>query len=205
MIGFYNVSVIATYLSLASALFGMFFAFNVQVPQAMLCLMFSGLCDMFDGKIARRVTRTKQEQEFGIQLDSLADIVCFGVLPAIIGYALGLKPVYYMAILIIYVLCGLIRLAYFNVTEQERQNVEKNVRKYYEGLPITAAALILPMLYCFSKLIGDVFPIVYASVLVLLGAAFIVRFKCKKPDNLMLVIMLITGIAVTAVIAVIYL
>jgi len=42
MIGFYNASVIATYLSLASALFGMYFAYNVQIPQAMLCLMFSG-------------------------------------------------------------------------------------------------------------------------------------------------------------------
>ncbi|HPE95070.1 MAG TPA: CDP-alcohol phosphatidyltransferase family protein [Bacillota bacterium] len=205
MIGFYNASVIATYLSLASALFGMYFAYNVQIPQAMLCLMFSGFCDMFDGKIARHITRTKQEQDFGIQLDSLADLVCFGVLPSVIGYALGLKQVYYIIILILYVICGLIRLAYFNVTEQERQNVETTVRKYYEGLPITSVALILPALFCFSKLIGGLFPIVYASALVLLAAAFIIRFKVKKPDNLMLVIMLIAGIAVTAVLAVIYL
>ena len=77
MIGFYDYTVILTYLGFASGVFGILCA--IKDPKhlfpAIFCLMFSGLCDMFDGKVARtKKKRTTEEKHFGIQLDSLSDL-----------------------------------------------------------------------------------------------------------------------------------
>ena len=91
MIGFYDYTVVVTYISLISSIMGMFFAIDGKLPLAVFCLAFSGLCDMFDGKIARtKKNRTDDEKAFGIQIDSLCDIVCFGIFPIILGYQLGM-------------------------------------------------------------------------------------------------------------------
>lgn len=187
MIGFYNYTVILTYISLASSVLGIFFASGIDgsTPHpeyAVICLMVSGLCDMFDGKIARTRKRTEAEKNFGIQIDSLCDLVCFGVLPAVIGYAIGMNSWADIPVLILFPLCAVIRLAYFNVAEEERQKETTEVRKVYEGLPVTSTSLILPLLYSFRKDIGaDIFPNVYGVALFVIAIAFITRFKVKKP------------------------
>ncbi|HPY85378.1 MAG TPA: CDP-alcohol phosphatidyltransferase family protein [Ruminococcus sp.] len=188
MIGFYNYTVILTYMSLVSSVLGMFFACGLCGGQphpeyAMICLMVSGLCDMFDGKVARtKKDRSEAEKKFGIQIDSLCDAVCFGVLPSIIGYSVGLDSWCDMPVLILFPLCAVIRLAYFNVAEEERQQKTSDVRKVYEGLPVTSVALILPLVYSFHKDIGaEWFPAVYGTALFIIAIAFITRFKLKKP------------------------
>ena len=85
MIGFYDYTVILTYLSLLSAIMGMMLTVTGHPILATMCLLFCGLCDMFDGKVAcSKKNRTPEEKSFGIQIDSLTDIVAFGVLPAMI-------------------------------------------------------------------------------------------------------------------------
>ena len=188
MIGYYNYTVILTYMSLISSVRGMFFAAGFggmeRHPEyAIICLMVSGLCDMFDGKVARtKKDRTECEKKFGIQIDSLCDAICFGVLPVIIGYSVGMRDWADLPILVIFPLCAVIRLAYFNVAEEERQKKTAENRKVYEGLPVTSVALILPLLYSFHKDIGEWFPEVYGGALLLIAIAFITRFKVKKPS-----------------------
>lgn len=188
MIGFYNYTVILTYMSLASAIAGIFFACGMcgDIPRptyAIVCLMISGLCDMFDGKVARtKKNRTEDEKKFGIQIDSLCDAVCFGVLPAVIGYSIGLNGLIDLPVLILFPLCAVIRLAYFNVAEESRQKKTTEVRKVYEGLPVTSVALIFPLLYSFQKDMGEYFPYVYGLAMVIIAIAFITRFKVKKPQ-----------------------
>ena len=189
MIGYYNYTVILTYMSLVSSVVGMFFALGINCgaphPEyAIICLMLSGLCDMFDGKIARtKKNRTENEKQFGIQIDSLCDVICFGVLPSIIGYSVGMSSWLDMPILVMFPLCAVIRLAYFNVAEEIRQKKTEDVRKVYEGLPVTSVALIIPLLYSFSEDIGGkLFPAVYGLAMFLIAIAFITRFKVKKPS-----------------------
>lgn len=122
MLGVYDYTVILTYISLWISIGGMMLSLNGHLDLAVLCLALSGLCDMFDGKIARtKKDRTEIEKRFGIQIDSLCDIVCFGVGPAIICYCMGMNGIVGVLILMFYVLAGLIRLAWFNVTEECRQ------------------------------------------------------------------------------------
>ena len=84
MIGFYNYTVILTYVSLIISSIGICFAGAGKPYLAIFCLILSGICDMFDGKIASTMKRTRAEKRFGIQIDSLSDVICFGVLPAVI-------------------------------------------------------------------------------------------------------------------------
>jgi len=152
LIGFYNYTVVLTYISLISSLVGMRFAYVGKIGLAIACLAFSGFCDMFDGVVARtKKNRTNDEKNFGIQLDSLCDVVCFGVLPAVILYFCGVNTVYGIAILVFYALCAVIRLAFFNVLETKRQMTESGCAKEYRGLPVTSSAIIFPAAYLCDK------------------------------------------------------
>ena len=133
-IGFYNYTVILTYMSLISGVLGMKLAYDGKIGLAILCLAFSGICDMFDGAVARsKKDRTTDEKNFGIQLDSLCDVICFGVFPAVILYFCGVNSIIGIAILMAYILCALIRLAFFNVLEAKRQAAEDGCAKGYRG------------------------------------------------------------------------
>lgn len=183
MIGYYNYTVYLTYLGVTFGLLGIYTASAGNISWAMVCLMLAGFCDMFDGTVAKTRKRTIQEQRFGIQIDSLSDLVCFGVLPAVIGYNIGMKdhPVYYV-ILVAFSLAALIRLAYFNVMEEERQQANGGPRKYYEGLPVTNVALILPVIYSFRRFIGlgSNFLFVYSIALAVIAIAFVIKFRIVK-------------------------
>ena len=88
MIGFYNYTVILTYIGLVSTFIGITQVFEENFMQAIFCLILSGVCDMFDGVVARtHKGRSEHAKKFGIQIDSLCDVICFGVFPAIINYA----------------------------------------------------------------------------------------------------------------------
>lgn len=182
MIGFYNYTVVLTYLSLCSAVYGITQVFEGNESIAFLCLLLSGICDLFDGKVARHKTdRTEQEKVFGIQIDSLADIVCFGVLPAVIGYSYGFNYGLGVVSSVLIVLCGLIRLAYFNVMEEERQRSSADARKEYQGLPITTSAIILPLIYMGRHNIPRVaYPYVFQGFMLLLAVLFVMNIKVKK-------------------------
>lgn len=191
MIGFYNYTVILTYVSLCSAVYGITQVFEHNEAIAFLCLLLSGICDLFDGKVARHKTdRTEQEKVFGIQIDSLADLVCFGVLPAVIGYSYGFNYGLGLASSLLIVLCGLIRLGYFNVMEEERQRTTAENRKEYQGLPITTSAIILPLIYMGRHNIPKAaYPYVFQGFMLLLAVLFVLNIRVKKISAKSIIIM----------------
>lgn len=201
MIGYYNYTVWLTFIGMLSSTVGIGFAVGGRITAAVICLMFSGFCDMFDGIVARtKKDRTDEEKRFGIQLDSLSDIVCFGVLPFVIGVSLGANAWWQIAIMALFALAGLIRLAYYNVTEETRQQQTSEKRKHYLGVPITSSALSVPLLFCFKGLLGAAFPVAYTVLLLINGALFIVPVQIKKPGKTGLAVMLVLGIIFTALI-----
>ena len=194
MIGFYNYTVILTYLSLISGFVGITFIWQGDVRMALICLMLSGFCDMFDGKVSSTKQRTKSEKRFGIQIDSLCDLICFGLLPSLIVLECGSHKVIPSVICCAYLLAALIRLAWFNVDEEERQDTEDGSRTVYLGLPVTTAAVILPIFIGFGRLFH--LPAVKAShwLLLCVGTAFITPFHLKKPQLVGKLVMLAVGI-----------
>ena len=89
-------------------------------------------------------------------------------------------PVWYGAALCVFTLAGLIRLAYFNVTEEERQQTEGGGRKYYLGLPITASALVFPLFYLLGLLLPGG-PYILAAGMLLLAALYVTPLRIPKP------------------------
>lgn len=202
MVGFYNYTVILTYIGVVSAVLGIGLSMYGRTSMAVVCLMISGFCDLFDGTIARTKKRTENEMKFGIQIDSLADLVCFGVLPAAIGFSIGLTHWFEAAALIIYVLAALIRLAYYNVTEEELEFSENTRRVYYDGLPVTTVAIIIPMIYTLRPVMKSGFLLLYAICLLVTAAAFLLKIKVRKLGMKGMIIAAFCGLAVLALLIV---
>ena len=210
MIGFFDYTVWLTYASLISAVSGIFVSLTGMGHPFIgaFFLLFSGLCDAFDGRVARtKKNRTQMERNYGIQIDSLADLVAFGVLPAGIGAALYRTtrrvlpgsittciPEFVLVIVYaLYVLSALVRLAYFNVTEEENQAKGQYVRKVYMGLPVTSAALIFPTFLLISYLIPADIAIGYYALMLLTAFLFVSKISVRKPGFRGIMIMVAFG------------
>lgn len=200
LIGFYNYSVILTYLGLGSAITGIVLALERQPQLSVLCLLICGLCDMFDGTIARTCKRSEDAKRFGVQIDSLCDLVCFGVFPAMIGWAIGPESWFTVACMIVYVLAAVIRLAYFNVQEINREREDGGKRTYYEGLPVTSSALIMPIVIMAGVIAHVKWTYIYPITLLLMGAAFVSRIRVKKPYMVGLTVLAIVGLVVFVIV-----
>ena len=195
MIGYYNYTVILTYTGTIFGFVGITYTFNENFKMALICLMISGFCDMFDGKIASTMKRTKQEKRFGIQIDSLSDLICFGILPSLIVLKLTNGEPIYITITAMYLLCALVRLAWFNVDEEERQNQEQGGREIYLGLPVTTVALILPLVIGILSLLKISADRILPWILIGIAVAFISPFQLKKPKLIGKIMMLLLGVA----------
>ena len=202
LLGFYNYTVVLTYLGAAAALCGIFFSVSGHPFWGVLCLLLAGLTDMFDGKVASTMKRNDAEKMFGIEIDSLCDLISFGVLPLAIGYGMGLSGGIFYISAVCYLLCAIIRLAYFNVDEIERQKNEPGRRLYYYGLPVTSAALLFPLLFSFQSSLGKAAVILYQLFLFIVAIAFVLRFRLPKPDKKQLPVFLVIGIAIAALVIV---
>mgnify|MGYP000143423575 CR=1 FL=1 len=161
---------------------------------------------MFDGKIARtKKNRTEEEKCFGIQIDSLADIVCFGILPIVLGFKLGMCHVYGIAILLFYGLAGLIRLAYFNVMEEKRQNeTYPKTENIIRAFPSHPCLWSCRFLFVVSLLFPEYkwFVVLLHIAMLTVGLLFILDFKFRKPTNRELVI--IVAVVAVAVLLVLF-
>ena len=189
IVGFYHYGVILTYLSVISAIVGICFSVGGNKPAlpdvGVACLLISGVCDAFDGAVAKtRKNRSKEDRMFGERIDSLSDLIAFGVAPAMIGFGMRLNRWYFLPVYAVFVLCALIRLAYFDVTEEIRTSDENCGRRlYYEGLPVTNVALVLPIFYLVATMFAPKSPGWNAVMLagyLSLSAAFVIRFKMPK-------------------------
>jgi CDP-diacylglycerol---serine O-phosphatidyltransferase len=101
------------------------------------------VCDILDGIVAR--TLKSRQSVLGGDLDSLADVISFGVAPAVIGYTLGLRGGWDVLCLTYLVVCGVSRLARFNVTAASLADTKTGKVKYFEGTPIPTTIAIVGM------------------------------------------------------------
>lgn len=119
---------------------------NWRVYLALSLIPAAFIFDILDGRLARR---QHKNSVFGQELDSLADIVSFGVAPAALAYGLGMNGALDVVILIFFVSCGISRLARYNVTAAELADAGGKVR-YFEGTPIPSSLILVALLaLCF--------------------------------------------------------
>jgi CDP-diacylglycerol--serine O-phosphatidyltransferase len=111
---------------------------------AFVLLPLALVLDVLDGYVARR--DRAHQSVLGADLDSLADVISFGVAPAVLGFTLGLRGGWDMLVLTYFVVCGVSRLARFNVTAEALADAETGKVKYFEGTPIPTSIVIVAVL-----------------------------------------------------------
>ena len=111
---------------------------------AFLLLPLALACDLLDGYVAR--LNARRQSLLGADLDSLADVISFGVAPAVLGFTLGLRGGWDMVILTYFVVCGVSRLARFHVTAESLADSSTGKVKYFEGTPIPTSIVIVFLL-----------------------------------------------------------
>lgn len=102
------------------------------------------VCDVLDGYVAR--ASTGRQSRIGADLDSLSDVISFGVAPAVLGFTLGLRGAWDMLVLTYFIVCGVSRLARFNVTAEALADTATGKVKYFEGTPIPTSIAIVALL-----------------------------------------------------------
>jgi CDP-diacylglycerol--serine O-phosphatidyltransferase len=157
---------------------------------------------MLDGKVARKKkNRTNDEKLFGVQIDSLCDVICFGVFPMILCYILGVRGILGGIVMGYYCVCSVIRLGFFNVLETNRQMKEDGANKFYHGLPITSITIILPAVFLLSFVIPQyAFRWVLLAMLFIVATLFIINFKLRKPSNKQLSLIVIVVAFIVSII-----
>ena len=145
--GIYLLPNLFTSASLFSGFFSIIAAIQGRYETAAIAILVSCVFDALDGKIARF---THSTSDFGIEYDSLSDLVAFGVAPAILSFQWALEPFGRLGWLacFMYLICGALRLARFNV---QKGSVEA---KYFKGLPIPAAASFIASMILFTTALG---------------------------------------------------
>ncbi|MGH8694329.1 MAG: CDP-diacylglycerol--serine O-phosphatidyltransferase [Burkholderiales bacterium] len=211
---------ILTVLALCAGLTSLRFALQDRWEEAVAAIVVAGVLDGLDGRIARMTNATS---EFGVELDSIADVVTFGVAPAVLAYTWGYGSTpgierLAWGVSFFFLICGALRLARFNVMARAPRftlpgSSPKLDKRYFVGLPIPAAAGMLAAIIHFAphpifslpfsreRLYGSLLLIGMASLAVLMVSTFRyasfkdMGFKSNKPFiTLPLLSLLLAGI-----------
>ena len=137
---------VLTVLALCSGVTAIRFAIAADWPMAALAILLAGLFDSLDGRVARAIKGTSR---FGAEMDSLSDVICFGVSPALVMYFWSLEQLGGIgwAIALLYCVCCAMRLARFNILDRDAKE-SGEVHQHFLGIPAPGAAALLLMPIC---------------------------------------------------------
>ena len=158
-------------------------------------LMAAGICDLFDGYIARKFN--SQNNDMGKHIDSLIDIVSFGALPVAILISLDSNVMINILISFIYLGCAVWRLALFNTIPSEKS--------YFIGFPVTFVSLLLPLILILHYFIKHEISIwIVRFAILVLSILFVSKVKFKKAKGVFYIIYTGIGLLLTIIWIVIY-
>lgn len=181
-IGFINLANVITLGGLCSAAIAIFSAANHNYCLALTFFLIAGICDMTDGTAARKSkkSRTDRVKVYGIQLDSLCDMVSFGVTPCLISWFLGYDSFLDIIVYLLFFIASATRLAYFNTLTMENKDLSS---KHFIGMPIPFSCFstaFLMMLLSFG-ISPSAMAWAFRFVFLLVAMLYVLRVKIPKP------------------------
>ena len=201
IIGVYRKCDLVTMLGAVFSISGIILSMNGYSFYAIVGLILAGICDGYDGVIARKLKSTEAETAYGVELDTVCDIISFGILPMIIVQNLTSWNIYTSIISVIFCLGGIIRLAYFNMLAITKQSDGKS----FIGFPIPISAIILPLVFFIVELFNlNIGNILYSLTLLICGILYVVPIKLGKPDTKKKTVFIIIGIILFAILSYLY-
>lgn len=193
-LGIYNRAGVVTLSGLILALSACILSYNQRFEWAVVCFMFAGICDLFDGVVARKSRLSAMEKEFGMHLDSLVDIVSFGITPGIILLHSGFNhwPDYLLTML--FCCAAVVRLAFFNASKQ----AQGQDPRMFTGLPVTYSALVLPLVFTLGTFISpEASTALVRFTLLLLGVLYVLKIPVPKPSGIFYVVFPSVGVVLS--------
>jgi CDP-diacylglycerol--serine O-phosphatidyltransferase len=176
-IGIINAPNAITLVGLIASIETVFLALRGRFELALIALMFAGLCDIYDGWVARKLKTNPHEQVFGSQLDTIIDMASFGIVPPVFFFALGLNSLLDEALFLFYASCAAMRLAAFNTMLIESDGKISS----YTGLPVTYVSWIFPLLMVLGAFTSPAVYLPVARLLILVVAVlFITNVRIPK-------------------------
>lgn len=175
---------IVTLLNLCVGVSAIRYALVGRIELAVVLILFAAFLDAIDGRLARLL---HADSKFGAQLDSLADIVSFGVAPAMMVYFFSLSQIPFKGVgwgvALFYISCSALRLARFNVMSEEPE--EEKGKNYFVGMPIPAAAVLSlqPIILSFDFLDSPLSPyvcVIYIMLIAIIMASRLPTFSAKN-------------------------
>ncbi len=166
---------------------GLMFCIKKQISYSMIILLLLGIFDGFDGMFSKKFRKNGDTEVYGIQLDSLADIITSAAYPVIILISMGYNSIINLIIYSIFIVCGLTRLSYFNI--QTHSNKEN-----FLGVPITVSTIVLPLLYIFTQE-----EIIFMVSMMILSVLYVCDIKIKKPNIKIKIVFAVIGVAISIV------
>lgn len=176
-IGIINRANALSLLGLAFSLFTVFFAFHGRFTFAIVCFLWAGVCDIYDGELARRLKLSAFERSFGSQLDTIIDMASFGIVPCVLFLQRGMTTTLDYLIFIFYACAAAMRLAYFNTL---LLSSDGKVRSYV-GLPVTYVSWIFPTAWLVTLIASEAISFaIFRVILLVIAFLFIANFKIPK-------------------------
>ncbi|MDO9557867.1 MAG: CDP-alcohol phosphatidyltransferase family protein [Coriobacteriia bacterium] len=178
---------------LGSAIIGIYYAILGVFPAAMIGFIWAVVFDWLDGRVARKMSgRTKEQREYGAQLDSLIDVISFGVAPMVLLLSVGGFQLPFMLGGFVVLAAAVIRLAYFNTFGMVDGST-------YRGLALDNNVIILVALFAFQPVLDpSVFLIVLFGLLMVLASLNVAPIKTPKLGGNWYFVILVYAIAMTA-------
>lgn len=186
IVGIYNPPALVTMAGLVCGASACLLASFGLPAFAVVALIWAGIFDLFDGLVARRLHVSAREAAFGVQIDSIVDMVSFGVAPVMVAISLGMEGIGAIAGAVLYMCAAAQRLAYFNLLQAESQGPAKT----YTGLPVTFSALIFGIGFTLAQLLNDeTFSNFLAMLFVIISVLFVAPIKIRKPGGMVYIVM----------------
>lgn len=184
LIGVYNPPTLVTMAGLLSGLAACWLGFVGQLELAVVALIWAGVFDLFDGMLARRTKMTAREAAFGIQIDSIVDMVSFGVAPVLVAISFGMGGVLGVIAALLYVCAAAQRLAFFNVLQEESHAQNGTGLTCYTGLPVTFSALIFGTLLALKDVMSQAgFALFLPLLFILVSVLYVYPLRIPKPKG----------------------
>jgi CDP-diacylglycerol--serine O-phosphatidyltransferase len=195
VIGAYNAACLVTLAGFVAAVAAIALAAAGRIELALSCLVLAGLADLFDGVVARRLERSDYEKEFGVQLDTVVDVVSFVLAPFVIAFAAGLRTPAGLGAMALFTVAGAVRLAHFNTLSA--QGADQST--HHRGLPVTYTALIFPVLFLLRGLVPESgFRPLLGVAFLLVAIAFVMDVPVRKPRGAFYVLFPLLGAVLVA-------
>jgi CDP-diacylglycerol--serine O-phosphatidyltransferase len=195
ILGAYNPACLVSLSGLLAAGAAIVLAAAGRIEFALVGLIVAGLADLFDGVVARRLTRSDYEKEFGVQLDTVVDVAAFVIAPAVVALGAGLRSAPALAGMAVFVVAGAVRLAHFNTLSA--QGADQST--HHRGLPVTYAALIFPLLFLLRDGVPPAtFRLVLGAAFPLIAAAFVTDLPVRKPRGVFYLLFPALGVGLIA-------